>query len=753
MSTDLVCSPTDGNPPAGVAAGARRGRDASIGTPPKLTADELRLAYRVAASSRAMESMIIRLASRGEVKFATWGTGEEIHAVASALALAKALGRGKLAIAPHYRSGCLMTMWSELNGVGDFQRQVLRQQFSRATDEHTGGRQMVYHLAIPELGILPVQSPVGMQLGKAAGWAMGNKLRGVSDAVAVAIIGDGTSAESDLHEAMNAASVWSLPLIVMITDNAVAISTRPEEGRGIVDFDAYARAFGMRHLACDGRYFDDVFSTTYRAACHARDRQTGVVLHIRNLPRLNGHSSAADMTFDLDQDDPLIDFGKQLVDRGLLEPADVVSRREGTVGRDYFAHHELGSVMQAEATRVQALIDETLAEPTPAPESVGTHVYRPFPPVEETPADGQTCISYAAAIRAALDTIIRERGGALWGQDVARLGGVMTATAGLKARHPRRVIDAPLNEPLIVGTACGAGLHDDVIALPEIQFGDYSLNAMHWLVYLGNMHWSTHGNVSSAVILRMPTDPFGGGALYHSMSVDGYFTPIPGLVIVMPSTSLDVYGLLMTAADYRGPVVVLEPKWMYRQALGPAFPGEPSEPSERAALKKRLMRADVPSLPANVRVPFSKAAVRRVGDDVTIVAWGRAVWTAMTAAETLAADGIEADVLDLRTLVPPDLDAVFGSVRRTGCLVVAAEDRPFAGFGRSIQGAVVEAMPGVPTAVLGQRNLPGIPQSPVLEKAVVLDESEIATAARAVATRRASGAPAWSWVPRRFERC
>jgi pyruvate/2-oxoglutarate/acetoin dehydrogenase E1 component len=311
-------------------------------------------------------------------------------------------------------------------------------------------------------------------------------------------------------------------------------------------------------------------------------------------------------------------------------------------------------------------------------------------------------------------------------------------------------VDAPLNEPLILGTSTGLALHDGLMALPEIQFGDYSLNAFHWLVYLGNLHWSTLGQSRAKLLLRMPTDPFGGGAMYHSMSVDGYFSPIPGLVLIMPSTSFDVHGLLLTAGDYDGPVVCLEPKWMYRQTLGPAFPGEPVGEQAQAEFKKRIMRGEVPDLP-DVRVPFGKGVVRRPGDDVTIVSWGRAVWTSMKAAEVLAGQGISAEVIDLRTLVPPDLDLVRASAARTGRLLVAAEDRSFAGFVRAIQGAVVDEMPGVPTRALGQKNIPGIAQSLVLEDATVLTWQDIVSAAGEILqTRTVATKGGWDWVPARY---
>jgi 2-oxoisovalerate dehydrogenase E1 component len=713
------------------------------------SAEELRLAYRVGARSRALEEHIVRLVNRGEVKFAIWGPGEEIHGAATALALSKVIDPELFGIVPHYRSGCLCSMWCDLHGRENFSLDVIRQQFSKDTDPLSRGRQMVYHLSIPEVGILPVQSPVGMQLGKAAGYAMGFKVRGVEGTISMGIVGDGTTAEGDMHDAMNAASVWSLPLIIMVTDNGVAISTKPEEGRGIKDFESYAQGFGIKHFSCDGRSFWDVYQTTLEAATYVRDEGKPVFFHVKHLPRFNGHSSAADVTFDLGQEDPLLAFGAELVRRGVLNDTDVMRRIEGE-GRDFFAHHDLGTIMTEEDEILKAHLSMVRDEPDPPGESVLENIYAPFPDVEEKPGEGTTVITYGGAIRAALTQIIDESNGVIWGQDVARLGGVMQATAGIKAARPDRIIDAPLNEPLILGTACGAGLHKDLVVLPEIQFGDYALNAFHWLVHMGNLYWTTNGTASFSTILRTPVDPFGGGAVYHSMSLDGYFSAIPGLVICMPSTSFDVFGLLKTAADYRGPVVMLEPKWMYRQSLGPAFPGEPTGKDEIAALRKGLMRSEIPDIPSDIRVPFSKAITRREGKDITIVAWGRAVYTSLAAAEVLAADGIDAEVIDLRTLVPPDLDAVFASCQKTGRLVVASEDRSFAGFVRSIQGAAVEKFPGMPTKAVGQKNVPGIAQSLVLEDATILSKDDVIGASREVLDIKVSGEAVVSWIPPRF---
>ncbi len=715
------------------------------------TDEELMNAYRVASRCRATEEYIVRLVNKGEVKFAIWGPGEEIHGTATALALSRFVSPDNFGLIPHYRSGALCAMWCELNNREHFTRDVLRQQFSKDTDVMSRGRQMVYHLHMPEVGILPVQSPVGMQLGKAAGYGMGFRFKNIKDGITMGIIGDGTSAEGDLHDAMMACSVWQLPTIVMITDNGIAISTTKEDGRGIKDFASYAEGFGIKHFSCDGRDFWDTYKTTYEAARYVSEEQKPVLFHVKHLPRFNGHSSAADVTFDLSQEDPLIHFGAALMKRGLMTEEDRLVRIQGE-GRDFFSHHRCGTIMDKEVEEVRLLIQSIRKEPEPPADSIWENIYPPFPETKETATSGQTNITYAGAIRAAIDNIISNKNGVLWGQDVGKLGGVMTATAGLQERHPDRIIDAPLNEPMAIGTACGAGLHDDLVVMPEIQFGDYALNVLHWLVHMGNLYWATNGRAKFATIMRTPTDPFGGGAMYHSMSLEGYFGAIPGLVIVMPSTSFDAYGLLMTAADYRGPVVVLEPKCMYRLALGPAFPGEPTDSDEIKKLKKRVMRGEIPEVNQDVRVPFSKAAIRREGDDLTIVAWGRAVWTAMDAAKSLAKTGVEVTVIDLRTIVPPDLETVYENVARTGNLIVCAEDRDFAGFVRTIQGHVAERFPGVPTKALGQKNVPAVAQCHSLEDATVLTAEQIETAAKEIVSENSGNKTNFAWIPSRYYR-
>jgi 2-oxoisovalerate dehydrogenase E1 component len=329
----------------------------------ELSKASLREAYRIACGSRILEEHIVRLASRGEVKFAIWGPGEEVHGCATSLALKQVVKDvSHFGIVPHYRSGCLVAMWASLHNYEGFARLIFRQQFSKDTDSMSRGRQMVNHLDIPDIGVLPVQSPVGMQLGKAAGYALGFKAKGITDGITVGIVGDGTTAEGDMHDAMTAASVWSLPTLIMVTDNEIAISTTPQEGRGIKSFKSYSEGFGIRHFSCDGRDFWDVYETTLAAAKYITKEQKPALMHVHDLPRFNGHSSAADMTFDLAQADPLCSWGQELLAMGVLKKEEVLQRIKGQ-GRDFFSHHDLGTLGRAVDVEIRTIMEETLAEP------------------------------------------------------------------------------------------------------------------------------------------------------------------------------------------------------------------------------------------------------------------------------------------------------------------------------------------------------------------------------------------------------
>ena len=733
---------------------------------PSLTPEVMRAAYLEACMARMHVERVVQECLKGTVKFAIWGPGEEIHGTAAAIALHEVVNVDAFAICGHYRSASLLAMWSRLRGYQDFHLDHMRQQLSRTTDPWSAGRQMTAHFNDMRWNTLPVQSALGMQVSKSVGYAQGYRLKGVTDGVVMCVIGDGTCAEGDLHEGMTAASILQLPWLLTITDNEIAISVKPEDGRGIHDFEAYAKAFGFAYFVCDGNDFVDVYETTREAAIYCRDKQRPALVWVRNLSRLNDHSSAADVTFKFDQFDPLLDFGEALVGRGMLEREDIVRRKDGS-SKDYFARHELGRLGgQADAHIVETM-EVAGGEPEPTYASVFEHIRDPYPVVREPGPEGRaTVISLNGAMRSAMRAILRSNPMTwLYGQDVAGKGGVMQATRGLHDEFPHQVRDAPINEPLIMGTAIGFALHEGATALPEIQFSDYSLNTLHWLVYLGNLLWTSGGTARANVIVRLPVEPLHGGAVYHSMCMEGFYGSIPGLTICAPTTSRDLYGLLRTAADYTGPVVFFESKGLYRMALGDAFPGEPTDKQEVAALKRAIaFEGFAPELPDDFRVPLGKAALRREGTDVTIITWGRCTLFCREAVDRLAGEGVSCELIDLRTIVPPDMDAVLASVRKTGRLLVVHEDRVFASLGREIQGAVVEAMAGEPLAsrVLGQDDVPGIPQNVHLEEHITVNPDKVHAAVRQLLQTKVAAAahgererpvvraaPQVLWVPNR----
>ncbi len=448
---------------------------------PELTPDKLRLAYREMCMARFHVERVVQECSKGNIKFAIWGPGEELHGAAQALAFEQVVNTEAFGICGHYRSAGLLSMWARLQGYNDFHLDHMRQQYSRATDPWSGGRQMTAHFNDMRYGMLPVQSALGMQIGKSVGYAHGYHTKGINDGLVVTVIGDGTTAESDLHEGMNGAAVLQVPMLLEITDNEVAISVKPEDGRGIKDFEAYAKAFGFEFFEVDGNDFLKVYETTRRAAKWCIDNQKPALYWIRHLSRLNGHSNAGVYNYAFDAHDCLNDFGEALVERGILQPGDIVRRNGVETGRDYYVRHELGEIAKQCDDYVVKTMEIAQSEPEPTYESIFEHIRDPFPEVREAPTEGRdTVISLNGGIRAAMRDILEDHPMSwIYGQDVAERGGVMQATMGLHQRFPDRVRDAPINEPLIMGAAVGFALHEGAVALPEIQFSDYSLNTLH----------------------------------------------------------------------------------------------------------------------------------------------------------------------------------------------------------------------------------------------------------------------------------
>jgi 2-oxoisovalerate dehydrogenase E1 component beta subunit len=321
----------------------------------------------------------------------------------------------------------------------------------------------------------------------------------------------------------------------------------------------------------------------------------------------------------------------------------------------------------------------------------------------------------------------------IFGQDVGPpLGGVFTQTQGLKTAW-----NTPLDERGIVGTAIGLALAGQK-PVAEIQFCDYAFNTIDLLKLAGNTYWSSGGDWNVPMVLMTPVGAGIRGSIYHSHSFDAQATRLPGWKIVMPSTPRDAYGLLLSAIQDPNPVMFLMPKALMRIK---AEPGEriPGEPEDERQLNKMIdaplgdrsqWKPEWPQL-EELYVPIGKARIAREGRHVSVLTYGRNVHMALAAAAELAAEGIDAEIVDLRSLYPYDWDAITASVRKTNRVLCVNEDTEITNFGEHLIRRITEELfyeLYAPPKLLAGGHLPGIGLADNLEMASVPQKDNIKAA-------------------------
>ncbi len=321
--------------------------------------------------------------------------------------------------------------------------------------------------------------------------------------------------------------------------------------------------------------------------------------------------------------------------------------------------------------------------------------------------------TFIEAIRGALASEMRrDERVIVLGEDVGLKGGVFLATDGLQAEFgSERVIDTPLTESMIVGASIGAAVNG-LLPVPEIQFADFIMPAFNQIVSeAARMRYRSNGAFGCPITIRAP---YGGGvhgALYHSQSLEAFFTHVPGLKVVIPSTPYDAAGLLRSAIRDPDPVLFFEHKKMYRS-----------------------VRGEVPD--TDYTVPLGRAQVTRSGTQITVVVYGLMAHHALEAAELVEAEGISVEVIDIRTLRPLDLDTLLSSVRRTGKCVVAYEDNKFGGYGAEIAAILAEQafdfLDGPIVRVAGP-DVPAVPYAHALEDWFMVNPDKIAAGIRQLA--------------------
>ena len=529
-----------------------------------------------------------------------------------------------------------------------------------------------------------LNATIGTHLPHAVGFGYAERLQG-RDTVAMVVFGDGATSESDFHAAMNFAGVWKTPTVFLCQNNQVAQSTTLDKQTAAETLAVKAEAYGFAGELVDGMDPLAMYQTAREAIERATNGEGPTLIEMltyRFAPHSTYDGTPVYRTTDEEarwrERDPITRMRSFLVNKGLWEAdhedgmragisaeleafVDQLEARAG-VSRDY-------SPRQLFARAPASLAEQLHREQHDAGEPAITLDPEQVWAVEPDPSPtGETRrLDMTEALKLTLHSAFeRDPSLVILGEDVGVEGGVFRVTEGMHERFGEdRVIDTPLCETGIMGTAVGmamAGLKP----VAEIEFAGFVYPAFDQLIgHVARIRWRYRGHLTAPVVARLPVGTNLDNFEFHTDSPESFFTHAPGLVVVYPSNPYDAKGLMESALASQDPVVFLEPISLYRG-----------------------LKQEVPVEP--YRIGFGRASVLRDGTDVTVVSWGPPVREALKAAEALAAEGVSAEVVDLRTLYPWDRETVLDSVERTGRLVVAHEAHTTSGFGAEILAAVSE---------------------------------------------------------------
>ncbi len=519
-------------------------------------------------------------------------------------------------------------------------------------------------------------SHLGSMIPVAAGCAYALQREG-RGGVAVNFIGDGGTSTGDFHEGLNMAAVWRLPLILIVENNRYAFSTPTRLQYACERLSDRGIGYGVAAENVDGNDPDAMAAAMARAVERARSG-AGPTLIEAMLGRMRGHSEGDDSLKVVPADelerylaaDPVPAYARRLADEGVLDDG-ARTRLEARIAE--LVEAGIGRALDAAPPRPETAtrpVFAPLGTPAPAPVAIpGGGAGRPQPRSAARAGGragetGET--AYVDAINRALaEEMERDPSVVLMGQDIGVFEGAFRSTRGLHERWPERVLDTPIAESGTIGIAAGAAILG-FRPVVEMQFADFITCGFNQLVNVAAKlfyRWE----VPCPLVVRLPSGGGVGAGPFHSQNPEGWFAHVAGLKVVCPAGAADAGALLKAAIRDPNPVVFLEHKFLYRR------------------IKEALPAGELPA------AVLGEARVVRAGGDLTMVAYGVATWTCLEAAEKLAAEGVAAEVIDLRTLVPLDEEAVLDSVKKTGRALVVHEDQLTGGFGGEIAARIADA--------------------------------------------------------------
>jgi 2-oxoisovalerate dehydrogenase E1 component len=544
----------------------------------------------------------------------------------------------------------------------------------------TKGRDRSFHFGSNEHHIVGMISHLGPQNGVADGIALASKLKGEKK-VTVVFNGDGGTSEGDFHEAVNVAAVWDLPVIFLVENNGYGLSTPSREQFRCKHFVDKAIGYGIEGIQVDGNNILEVYDTVRSIASSLRKRPRPILLECITF-RMRGHEEASGTKYvppelmdEWARKDPLENYEKFLV-------------KEGVVDRKFA--EDLRKAIKKE---IEQGLEEAYREtyPEAIAEIELNDVYAPFAQTVVEPHGKKSEKRFVDAIREGLwQSMEKYPELVLMGQDIAEYGGVFKITEGFTRKFgSARVRNTPLCEAAIIGTSLGLSIKG-MKAMVEMQFADFVTEGFNQIVNnLAKTHWRW-GQVVD-VVVRMPTGAGTAAGPFHSQSNESWFFHTPGLKIVYPSNPYDAKGLLNAALEDPNPYLYFEHKLLYRSV-------------------KDVIPDDY------YTIEIGKAKLVSEGPDLSIITYGMGVhWANEVLAEF---SEIRADILDLRTLLPWDKEAVAETVKKTNRVIILHEDTLTGGIGGEIAAWISEhcfAHLDAPVMRIGGLDTP-IPFAPTLEK-------------------------------------